>query len=322
MDKPYVIGVDMGGTNTAFGVVDRRGDLLFRDSIQTGEYHSGEDYINALGDAINRLVADRALKDAIAGIGMGVPNGNMHDGSISMAANISWARTGQKICLAAMLTEKTGLPCRLTNDANAAALGEMIYGAAKGLKDFIVITLGTGLGSGIVANGQLVIGHDGLAGELGHVKAVYHNGRPCGCGQSGCLETYCSATGVARSAREFLEIYPEKPSLLREIIDRDITSKDVYEAARSGDPLAIEIFRFTGTILGEAFADFIAFTSPKAIILFGGLAHAGDFLLKPLKESIDKNLLSIYRGKTEIILSQLNDAEAAILGASALAWEV
>jgi glucokinase len=322
MDKPYVIGVDMGGTNTAFGVVDRRGELLFRDSIQTGEYHSGEEYINALGEAINKLVEGNNLKENILGVGMGVPNGNMHDGSISMAANIPWAKTGQPIFLAAMLTEKTGLPCRLTNDANAAALGEMIYGAAKGLKDFIVITLGTGLGSGIVVNGQLLIGHDGLAGELGHVKAVYHNGRPCGCGQSGCLETYCSATGVARSAREFLEIYPEKQSLLRGIVGRDITSKDVYEAARSGDPLAIEIFRFTGTILGAACADFIAFTSPKAIILFGGLANAGDFLLTPLKESIDKNLLSIYRGKTEILVSQLNDAEAAILGASALAWEV
>jgi glucokinase len=322
MDKPYVIGVDMGGTNTAFGIVDRRGEILFRDAIRTGEYHTGQQFIDALGSAINSLIADNGLTDSILGVGMGVPNGNMHDGSISQAANIPWGKSGEKIYLASMLTAKTGLPCRLTNDANAAALGEMTYGAARGLKDFIVITLGTGLGSGIVANGQLVIGHDGLAGELGHIKAVYHNGRPCGCGQKGCLETYCSATGVARSAREFLEIYPDRNSLLRGIVGRDITSKDVYEAAAAGDALAIDIFRFTGTILGEAFADFIAFTSPKAIILFGGLAHAGDFLLTPLREAIDKNIVGIYKGKTEILVSQLNDAEAAILGASALAWEI
>ncbi|MDR2086593.1 MAG: ROK family protein [Dysgonamonadaceae bacterium] len=320
MDIPYVIGVDMGGTNTAFGVVDRRGAILYRGSISTRDYTTGEEYIDALGNAINYSIQSNHLKGQIKGIGMGVPNGNMNDGTIEKAANIPWSKN-VVTPLAAMLTAKTGLSCKLTNDANAAALGEMIYGAAKGMKDFIVITLGTGVGSGIVSNGQLIVGHDGFAGELGHVTMVRNNGRPCGCGRSGCLETYTSATGVARTAREFLDMNPEMNSLLKEIDYRPITSKDVYEAAQKGDELAIEVFNFTGKILGEAFCDFIAFTSPKAIILFGGLAHSGKFLLDPLKKAMDSHILSVYKGKTEIILSQLNDAEAAILGAGALAWE-
>jgi len=320
MDKPYVIGIDMGGTNTAFGVVDRRGEILFRHSISTLGYVKGEDYVNDLGNAINDLIENNGLRDKIKGIGMGVPNGNMNDGTIENAANILWAK-GIVIPLAAMVAEKTDLPCKLTNDANAAALGEMAYGAAKGLKDFIVITLGTGVGSGIVSNGQLVVGHDGFAGELGHVRIIRENGRVCGCGRTGCLETYASATGVARSAREFLETQPDRESILREIQHRPITSKDVYEAAKKGDKLAIEIFNFTGRILGEAFSDFIAFSSPKAFILFGGLANSGNFLLEPLKKAMEENVLFVYKGKTEVVISKLNDAEAAILGASALAWE-
>jgi glucokinase len=320
MEKPYVIGVDMGGTNTAFGIVDRRGKILYRSSISTLNYTSGTDYVEDLGNAINELITSSVPENSIKGIGMGVPNGNMNDGTVEKAANIPWAKT-VVVPLAAMLTRKTGLPCRLTNDANAAALGEMAYGVAKGMKDFIVITLGTGLGSGIVSNGQLIVGHDGFAGELGHVRVVRENGRVCGCGRTGCLETYTSATGVARSAREFLSLYPERKSVLRNIQNRPITSKDVYEAAVAGDELAIDIFNFTGKILGEALADFIAFSSPKAFILFGGLAHAGELLLKPLKKAIENNVLNIYQGKTEVIISELNDAEAAILGASALAWE-
>jgi len=320
MDKPYVIGVDMGGTNTVIGLVDRRGDILARSSINTVEYNTGESYAEALGNAINQLITQNDFAGNVMGIGMGVPNGNMNDGTVEKAANIPWAKT-VVVPLAALVSEKTGLPCKLTNDANAAALGEMAYGAAKGLKDFIVITLGTGLGSGIVSNGQLVIGHDGFAGELGHIRPVRYNGRLCGCGRTGCLETYASATGVSRTAREFLENDPERETSLRSITTRSITSKDVYEAAKAGDKMSIEVFEFTGRILGEALADFIAFSSPKAIILFGGLAHAGNFLLEPLKKAMDKNVLSIYEGKTEIIVSQLNDAEAAILGASALAWE-
>jgi len=320
MDKPYVIGIDMGGTNTAFGVVDRRGEILFRGSISTLGYTKGEDYVNDLGNAINDLIEKNNLSDEIKGIGMGVPNGNMNEGTIENAANIPWAK-GILVPLAAMMKEKTGLPCKLTNDANAAALGEMAYGVAKGMKDFIVITLGTGVGSGIVSNGQLVVGHDGFAGELGHVRIIRENGRVCGCGRTGCLETYTSATGVVRTAREFLELQPERESLLREIQQRPITSKDVFEAAKKGDQLAIDVFNFTGRILGEVFCDFIAFSSPKAIILFGGLAHAGNFLLDPLKKAMEENILNVYYGKTEVVISNLNDAEAAILGASALAWE-
>ena len=320
MDKPYVIGIDMGGTNTAFGVVDRRGEILFRSSISTLGYTKGEDYVNDLGNAVNDLIEKNNLRDEIKGIGMGVPNGNMNEGTIENAANIPWAK-GILVPLAAMMKEKTGLPCKLTNDANAAALGEMAYGVAKGLKDFIVITLGTGVGSGIVSNGQLVVGHDGFAGELGHVRVVRENGRVCGCGRTGCLETYTSATGVARTAREFLDMQPERESLLRDIQHRPIASKDVFEAAKKGDQLAIDVFNFTGRILGEAFCDFIAFSSPKAFILFGGLAHAGNFLLDPLKKALEENILNVYQGKTEVVISNLNDAEAAILGASALAWE-
>lgn len=320
MDKPYVIGIDMGGTNTAFGVVDRRGEILFRGSITTLGYTKGEDYVNDLGNTINDLIGNHDLTNKIKGIGMGVPNGNMNDGTVENAANIPWAR-GIVVPLAAMMKEKTGLPCKLTNDANAAALGEMAYGVAKGLKDFIVITLGTGVGSGIVSNGQLIVGHDGFAGELGHIRVIRENGRVCGCGRTGCLETYTSATGVARTAREFLEMQPERESILRNIQLRPITSKDVYEAAKVGDQLAIDVFNFTGRILGEAFSDFIAFSSPKAFILFGGLSHSGNFLLDPLKKAMNDHVLNVYKGKTEVVISKLNDAEAAILGASALAWE-
>ncbi|MDR0864137.1 MAG: ROK family protein [Candidatus Symbiothrix sp.] len=320
MDIPYVIGVDMGGTNTALGIVDARGNILYRSQVSTTDYSTGEEYAEALGNVINELIEQNNLEGKIKGIGMGVPNGNMNDGTVEKAANIPWAKT-IVVPLAAMITQKTGLPCSLTNDANAAALGEMAYGSAKGMKDFMVITLGTGLGSGIVSGGQLIVGHDGFAGELGHTTTVRHNGRLCGCGRTGCLETYASATGVARSAREFLDLNPEKKSVLRDITYRNITSKDVFEAAKAGDELAGEIFNFTGKILGEALCDFITFSSPQAIILFGGLAHAGDFLLKPLREAIDHHILNVFKGKTKILVSQLNDAEAAILGASALAWE-
>ena len=224
------------------------------------------------------------------------------------------------IPLASMFEERLGLPTALTNDANAAAIGEMTYGAARGMKDFIMITLGTGVGSGIVINGQLVYGHDGFAGELGHV-IVRHDGRLCGCGRRGCLETYCSATGVARTAREFLTARTE-PSLLREIPAEEIMSKDVYDAAVKGDKLAQDIFRFTGDILGEALANAIAFSSPEAIILFGGLTKSGDYIMKPVAEAIDRNILNIYKGKAKLLISELKDSDAAVLGASALAWEL
>ncbi|MDR2844214.1 MAG: ROK family protein [Candidatus Symbiothrix sp.] len=319
MKTQYVIGVDIGGTNTVIGSMDAHGTILRRTKIPTQEYSTGDSYASALGNTINDLIAKSGLQGQIQGIGIGTPSGNMNTGVIEKAANIPWAKT-ESVPLAAMLTKITGLPCKLSNDANAAAWGEKEYGCAKGMNDFIMITLGTGLGSGIVAGGQLVVGHDGFAGELGHVRVVRHNGRLCGCGRTGCLETYASATGVARTACELLESRPETQSVLREITSRPITSKDVFHAAQRGDALALEIFDFTGKILGDAICDFIAFSSPQAIILFGGLAHAGDFLLKPLKEEMEKQILFLYKGKTDILISQLNDAEAAILGAGALAW--
>lgn len=316
----HVIGVDMGATNTAFGIVDARGTILFQNNIPTGNYSTGEEYAKILSDAIKCLIKKNNLNDEIKGIGIGAPNGNMHTGSIENAVNIPWAN-GIIVPLAKIITEETGLPCKLTNDANAAALGEMIYGVAKGMKDFIMITLGTGVGSGIVANGNLVIGHDGMAGELGHITVVKHNGRPCGCGRNGCLEAYTSAVGVARTAREYLRLHPDKYSLLREVVHRPLTSKDVFKAAEKKDILAIEVFNFTGRILGETFCDFITFSSPQAIILFGGLSHASNYLLDPLQKAIDDNVMKVFEGKTQILLSQLKGAEAAILGASALAWE-
>ena len=319
MSKQYVIGVDMGGTNTVIGIVNARGEILHESKIKTTAYKTGEEYAKALSDAVNDLVEKSDLKDQIKGIGIGAPNGNYITGTIEKAANIEWAR-GVVVPLAQMVSDQTKLPCKLTNDANAAAIGEMAYGAAKGMKDFIVITLGTGVGSGIVAGGQLIVGHDGMAGELGHILSVKNNGRLCGCGRSGCLETYTSASGVARSALEFLSI-KETPSLLRKINDRPITSEDVYNAAEEGDDLAIEIFNYTGKILGEAFADFITFSSPEAIILFGGLVGSWKYLIEPIEKSLDENVLNVYKGKTTILRSKLKGAEAAILGASALAWE-
>ena len=319
MEKQYVIGVDMGGTNSAFGIVNARGEILHRGEIKTNIYKTAEEYVKALGDGINTMIKNSGLEGHIKGIGMGVPDGNMYKGTIEHAANIPWANKSI-IPLAKMVSESTGLFCCLTNDANAAAIGEMAYGSARGMKDFIVITLGTGVGSGIVCNGELVCGHDGFAGELGHVIIRRYNGRPCGCGRNGCLETYTSATGVARTAREFLETRSDD-SLLRVIDDRPITSKDVSEAAEKGDKIAKEIFEYTGKILGEAFADFITFSSPEAIILFGGLTKAGDLLMKPIEKSMKENLLTMYKDKTKLIFSELPDADAAILGASALVWE-
>ncbi len=319
MEKQYVIGVDMGGTNSTFGIVNARGEILHRGAIKTNSCATAENYVKALSSGIKTMIADASLKGYIKGIGMGVPDGNMHAGTIEYAANIPWANKSI-VPLTKMVTESTGLFCCLTNDANAAAIGEMAYGAARGMKDFIVITLGTGVGSGIVCNGQLVCGHDGFAGELGHTIIRRQNGRACGCGRCGCLETYTSATGVARTAREFLGNNPEE-SLLREINDRPITSKDVFDAAEKGDKIAKEIFEYTGKILGEAFADFIAFSSPEAIILFGGLAKSGDLLIKPIEKSMNENALYVFKNKTQLKLSELKDADAAILGASALVWE-
>lgn len=282
MSKPYVVGIDIGGTNTVFGIVDARGNVIASNSIKTGKHANIEDYIAELKVALNKLIEAHDAKDKIHGIGVGAPNSNYFTGTIEYATNLPWKGV---VPLAKLLTEAFGVPVAVTNDANAAAIGEMTYGAARGMKDFIMITLGTGVGSGIVVNGQLVYGHDGFAGELGHVIVKPSNGRMCGCGRTGCLETYCSATGVARTAREFLEIRTD-PSRLRDLPIEEITSKDVYDAAIAGDKLAREIFQYTGEIMGRAFANFVAFSSPEAIILFGGLARAGELLMKPDRKSV------------------------------------
>lgn len=317
MEKPYVVGIDIGGTNTVFGIVDARGTIVASSSIKTGAYAEIEEYVDAVCQNLLPLLVANGGVDKVKGIGIGAPNGNFYSGTIEFAPNLPWKGV---IPLATMFEERLGIPTALTNDANAAAIGEMTYGAARGMKDFIMITLGTGVGSGIVINGQLVYGHDGFAGELGHV-IIRRDGRQCGCGRKGCLETYCSATGVTRSAREFLTSSTE-PSLLRAIPAENITSKDVYDAAVKGDKLALDIFEFTGQILGEAIADFIAFSSPEAIILFGGLAKSGEYIFKPIQKAIDENILTIYKGKTKLLMSELKDADAAVLGASALGWEI
>ena len=317
MEKPYVVGMDIGGTNTVFGIVDSRGNVLATDSVKTQSFSKIEDYVEAVSSKLRPLIESFGGVEKIKGMGVGAPNGNYYNGTIEFAPNLPWKGV---IPLAALFEEAVGVPTALTNDANAAAIGEMTYAAARGMKDFIMITLGTGVGSGIVINGQLVYGHDGFAGELGHV-IVRRDGRLCGCGRKGCLETYCSATGVARTAREFLVARPE-PSLLRDIPAEDIVSKDVYDAAVRGDKLAQDIFEYTGRILGESLANFIAFSSPEAIILFGGLAKSGDYIMKPIRKAIDDNILKIYEGKTKLMISELKDADAAVLGASALGWEV
>lgn len=315
--KPYVIGIDIGGTNTVFGIVDARGVVIGSSSIKTAKHSKFDDYIDELHVEITRLIEQFDAVDKIHGIGIGAPNGNYYTGEIADQVNLPWPAP---IPLAKKVSDKFGIPVAVTNDANAAAIGEMTYGVARGMKDFIMITLGTGVGSGIVVNGQVVYGTDGCAGELGHVIVKRNNGRVCGCGRTGCLETYCSATGVARSAREFLEIRQE-PSLLRNIPVDQITSKDVYDAAMAGDKIAKDIFEFTGTILGEALADFTAFSSPQAFVLFGGLAKSGELLLRPMREAMKRNTLALFKGPRKVLLSELKEADAAVLGASALGWE-
>ena len=318
MEKPYVVGIDIGGTNSVFGIVDARGTIIASGSVKTQAYSTVEEYVDEVCKNLLPLIISQGGVEKIKGIGIGAPNGNYYSGTIEFAPNLPWKGI---IPLAAMFEERLGIPTALTNDANAAAVGEMTYGAARGMKDFIMITLGTGVGSGIVINGQMVYGHDGFAVELGHVIVRRGTGRMCGCGRKGCLETYCSATGVARTARELLAARTDT-SLLRNISAEIITSKDVYDAAVQGDKLAQEIFEFTGTLLGEALADFIAFSSPEAIVLFGGLAKSGDYIMKPIHKAMEDNLLNIYKGKTKLLVSELKDSDAAVLGASALAWEL
>lgn len=316
--QQLVVGIDIGGQTSKLGVVDARGTVIAQTVIRTDTYDTVEPYIDELADALKNLISEAGAENNIRGIGVGAPNGNYYQGTIDSAMNIVWGRT--RIEFAKMLSAKMGgAPVALTNDANAAAVGEMTYGAARGMKNFIMITLGTGVGSGIVINGEVVYGHDGFAGELGHTRAVRNNGRTCNCGRHGCLETYCSAIGIARTAREWL-MFSDEPTSLRSLTN--ITSKDIYDAAKEGDKMAIKLFNFTGRMLGESLADFIAFSAPEAIVLFGGLARAKEFLAGPIEEAMNEYVLPLWRGKVKLVFSQLKESDAAILGASALAWEL
>jgi len=319
-EKQYVVGIDVGGQTSKLGVVDARGTVLAQTVIRTDIYGDDADtFLDALAKAVKEVIKEAGKEGEIRGVGVGAPNGNYYTGEVAYAPNLAWAAK-KSVKFSATLSKKLGgLPVSLTNDANAAAVGEMTYGAARGMKNFIMITLGTGVGSGIVIDGKVVYGHDGFAGELGHTTVVRHNGRTCGCGRTGCLEAYCSAIGVAKTAREWLEMSDE-PSSLR-VVD-NITSKDVYEAAKEGDKLALRIFDYTGTLLGRQFADFIAFSAPEAIVLFGGLARSKEFLYEPMLKAMNDNVLKIWKDKVKIVFSQLKESDAAILGASALAWEL
>ena len=319
IEKPYVIGLDLGGTNSVFGIVDARGEIKGTTAIKTQAYADVNDYVTAGCEALQPVIDMVGGISKIKGMGIGAPNGCYYTGTIENAANLQWKGS---VPLAKLFSDRLGVPVALTNDANAAAVGEMTYGVARGMKDFIMITLGTGVGSGIVINGQVVYGSDGFAGELGHVTMDRKPGsRLCGCGKHGCLETFCSATGVARTAREILET-TDRPSLLRSIDPKEITSLDVSIAAEKGDEVAKEIYEFTGKMLGAACADFAAFSSPEAFVFFGGLTKAGDLLMKPLQKSYDENVLPAFRGHAKLLISGLSGAEAAVLGASALGWEV
>ena len=318
LEKPYVIGLDMGGTNSVFGIVDARGNIKAQTVIKTRGYKNVEEYVKTAVEALQPALEVVGGIEMIKGMGIGAPNANYYTGTIDNAANLEWKGI---VPIAKLFSDALGVPVRVTNDANAAAMGEMTYGAARGMKNFIMITLGTGVGSGIVCDGRVIYGSDGFAGELGHVIVDHsENARPCGCGRKGCLETYCSATGVARTARYVLEASTED-SILRKLNADEITSFDVYQAAEAGDKLALEIFEETGRRLGAACADFAAFSSPEAFIFFGGLTKAGDYIMEPIKRAYDENVLFVYKGKAKLLVSTLNGSEAAVLGASALGWE-
>ncbi len=314
----FVVGVDIGGTGTKFGIVDNVGNVLFASEISTKKHEQVHTFIDELHQELSVLIEKVGGVGRIKGIGVGAPNGNVYTGNIEYAPNLPWKGI---IPLARMLQDKFKIPVRLTNDANAAAVGEMMYGAAQGMKDFIMITLGTGVGSGIVANGQLIYGHDGFAGELGHTTIIPNGRLHTGTGKKGSLESYASATGVAQSAIEILET-TDRPSLLRDIPKTELNSKAVFEAATKGDEVAKEVFAFTGKVLGMALANFVMFSSPEAIILFGGLTKAGDLILKPTREHLEANVIEIFQNKVKILVSHLKESDAAILGASALMWEL
>lgn len=316
--KSLVIGLDLGGTNSVFGVVDSKGEIIATTSIKTQAYPSVDQYIMESVKAIKQIAEQVGGMEKIRAMGIGAPCGNYYKGTIEHAANLVWAKG--IVPLANMFVNELGIPVVVTNDAKAAAMGEMKYGVAVGMNNFVELTLGTGVGSGIVANGQLIYGFDGFAGELGHM-IVEPDGRPCGCGRKGCLETYCSATGVVRTTIAMLEESPEATSL-RDIATDKLTSYEVYKAAMAGDTMAQEVFKQTGRRIGIACANIATFLSPEAFIFFGGLAQAGELLLRPIEEAYNENVLSLYKGKARFLMSGLDGAKAAILGASAIAWDL
>ena len=315
--KPYVLALDLGGTNSVLAIVDKDGNIVCTESFKTQEYRILDDYVKQSVCVAEKLCAQVGGKDLVKAFGIGAPDVNYWAQTIENATNLPWKGV---VPLAAMLEEQLGMKVYMTNDAKAAALGEMRYGSAKGMKDFIMLTLGTGVGSGIVVNGQLVYGKNSFAGELGHTSIRPENGRSCPCGRKGCLEIYCSATGVAETAREFLASGRYTESLLQVMDAEEITSKDVYEAAIKGDKLANEVFEFTGQLLGESCANFATFSDPEAFIFFGGLTKAGDLLMRPIVKAYNENVFENYKGTAQFLVSSLKDAEAALLGASALAW--
>lgn len=315
--KEIAIGIDIGGTNTVIGAVDSRGDLLAENVIRTDKYDTVEEYVDKIAETIENLLNVLGKDTFLIGIGIGAPNVNSYTGTIEFAPNLKWKGN---IKLDILISKYFNVPVYLLNDANAAALGEMMYGAAKGMRDFIVVTLGTGLGSGFVSNGELIVGHNGHAGELGHTIVVRPNGRPCGCGRDGCLEQYASATGIVKTVKEMLKD-KNYDSILYSYRDFEITSKLVYQAAQQGDILSIQAFEFTGKVLGLALANAVAIVDPEVIILTGGVSSAGDFLLKPTRKSFEENLMHNYKNKVRIILSKNLSANPAVLGASAIVWK-
>lgn len=316
LSKQVALGVDIGGTNTKYGLVNHRGEILEKGSIKTEDYPIVEDFIDALYDTVYPLIQKHCDQNQFGGIGVGAPNANYYRGTIEQAPNLSWKGV---VPFAELITKKFGVRCKMTNDANAAALGEMMFGAARGMKDFIMMTLGTGVGSGIISNGRLIYGSDGFAGELGHTIVKPGGRKHWSTGSEGSLEAYASATGIAITAKKMRAEFPD--SLLNTYLEESINSKVVFECAKKGDPTAIEVFRYTGQKLGEALANFVMFSSPEAILLFGGVIKAGDFIMKPTKLHMERNLLPIFRNKVRLVFSELDEADAAILGASALVWE-
>lgn len=312
--KEVAVGLDIGGTNTKIGIVDEIGNCLQQTSIDTASYIKVEDYIKALHREITILLGNDP-DYSLQGIGIGAPNANYYKGTIEQAPNLPWKGFIEFVKL---LKQYFEVPMAITNDANAAAIGEMVYGGAKGMDNFLVITLGTGLGSGFVVNGKLIYGADGFAGELGHVT-VYDNGRQCGCGKRGCLETYVSATGIKRTIYELLAERNE-PSELRDISFNKLTAEMITQSALREDPIALAAFEFTGEILGKKLADTIALTSPEAIFIFGGLANAKNLIFQPTWHHMEKNLMKIYQNKVKLLPSLLKHKNAGVMGASALVW--